>query len=319
MDQRSEQMERNQLIESQSRISPYTLHRETHRTKEGEIRQEYDYFTWKERTYPLGRDAATPFLTKTAWDILRTVPSEIQPVLLAKLRIRSSEYFSTFSTEKVSLDKKGRWRTEAKPLDTDVNTLKKMQQLIQQFVAEEVARGAMSQDILATVDGIIEYKHGTLEPWALGRAPDGVMYSDEVIYRIKEKPRPVTIPTPGGLVGKIIEAKREDPEKDAVAVSGQDIEGYLRTKQFPHGAHLKSLKIEARNSIGTIQGNINVPIPFVGGDVLFRLDIENNHDKSGLVVKNHSIHSTSGTIQGRLGEISPYLTQINKLILDDLN
>ena len=101
-------------------------------------------------------------LTKTAWDILRKVPSRV-PGYTDTIGITDTSGFASLSSEKPQ-EKKGHWKAEAKPLNTDSQTLSQMQKLIRGYVEKQVADRRMEADVLTTVEGIMKYKHGTLEP-----------------------------------------------------------------------------------------------------------------------------------------------------------
>lgn len=249
-------------------------------------------------------------LTKTAWDILRRVPLPV-PGYSDSIGISNERGFTTLSSERAVQDKKkGIWKSETKPLSTDSLTLSQMQRIIRNYVDKQVTNGRIEADVLATVDGILKYKHGTLEPLR--------HEGDILIYRIKGKEKPPAKRLPV-LIDKIVnEASNEEPNM-SVDVTPDEVKRYLASKKLPAGASIRNLKFEFNGAQAAMTGFIDVPIPFMGGKIHFNLELANNPDGSGLVVTKHHVETESGKLRSKLGDLETNLKNINGFISDDIN
>ena len=249
-------------------------------------------------------------LTKTAWDILRRGPSPV-PGYVDSIGITDASGFASQSSEKPAQDKKGVWKAEAKTLSADSQTLGQMQRLIRSYVEKQVTDDRMGADMLAAVDGILKYKHGTLEP---------LRYEgDKLVYRIKGKEKPVVVERPPSLIDKIAEETENNQGLSQVEATPDEIKRYLSSKSLPAGASIRNLNFKFNGARATMTGFVNVPIPLVGGKINFNLELANNQNGEGVTVTNYSVDTKSGTLRSRLDQIEPYLKNINSFIADDIN
>jgi len=249
-------------------------------------------------------------LTKTAWNILRRAPLSV-PGYVDTIGITDTSGFASLSSEKPVQDKKGVWRVEAKTLSADSQTLDQMQKLIRSYVEKQVADGRMDTDILAAVDGILKYKHGTLEP--------SYYRGSDLVYRIKGKEKRFVEKREPTLVGKIAEEANKTQGLSQVEATPDEIKRYLGSKNLPAGASIRNLNFEFNGARATMTGFVNVPIPFVGGKINFHLELANDQSGNGVTVTNYSVDTTSGSLRSRLDKIEPYLKNINSFIADDVN
>lgn len=269
-------------------------------TANGQIGQEGDYLYYQDdrlrkqnrqrRVIIASLDPKTSgqniVLTKSAWDILKTVPS-------------AYNFWVTETSEKPVVDKKGKWRVEAKSLETHGSqTLDRMQKLIRGYVGEQVALGTVEPSVLATIDGIFKYKHEIL-----GKIRD---------TRFVEKREPT-------LIEKILEEAKPTQGLSQVEVTQGGIKKYLSSKKLPAGASIQNLNFEFDGDRTTMTGFIDVPIPFVGGKINFNLSLANNQSGDGVTVTSYSVDTKSSTLRSRLDQMEPYLKNINSFIIDDVN
>ena len=249
-------------------------------------------------------------LTKTAWDILRRAPLPV-PGYINSIGIVDTSGFASSSLEKPVQDKKGLWRAEAKTLSADSQTLDQMQKLIRGYVEKQVADGRMGTDVLAAVDGILKYKHGTLEP--------SYYRGSNLIYKIRGKEKRFVEKREATLVGKIAEEANKAQGLSQVEVTHDEIKRYLDSKNLPAGASIRNLNFEFNGTRARMTGIVNVPIPFVGGKINFNLELANDQGGDGVIVTKYSVDTTSGSLRSRLDKIEPYLKDINNFIVDDIN
>lgn len=249
-------------------------------------------------------------LTETAWNILRRAPSPV-PGYTDTIGITGTAGFAALSSEKPVQDKKGLWKAEAKTLSADSQTLGQMQKLIHSYVEKKVADGRINADILATVDGILKYKHGTLEP--------ARYEGDKLVYRIKGKERRFVEKREPSLVEKLAEEAKKTEGISTIEMTENDIKRYLASKSLPAGASIRNLNLEFNGARTRMTGFVNVPIPFMGGKINFNLELANNQNDDGITVVNYSVDTKSGSLRSRLDQIEPYLRDINNFIVDDIN
>lgn len=250
-------------------------------------------------------------LTRTAWEILRKVPSRA-PGFSDSIAIVNADGLAVKSLEKPLQDKKGRWKVEPDRLVTDSQTLDQMQILIRRYVEKQVAEGRMKADVLGSIDGILKYKLPTLEPVS-------VYTNGNVIYRLKGKERRFVEKREPTLVGKIAEEANKAQGLSQVETVPDDIKKYLSSKNLPAGSSIKNIGIEFSGTGATLTGIVDVPIPFVGGKINFLLELANNPESTGLIVTNHHVDTESGNLRSRLGELESSLNDINRSIIDDIN
>lgn len=292
----------------------------------GEVKRAGQYIVYKRKDRSLrnvqivvGDKEGRFCITKTAWNILRTVPGDSE-----EISIRDSLDMPVLSLGKAHL-RKGKWRMRARPLVIDTAVLKKSQELIKDYIAKEVDAGRLPQKALDTVNGIIRFKHSTLEPYPFYRRLHRYEGSLRKTNRVKqkEKPKPpkeevkeVTYERPK-LIKTIIEQARAG--RSEVVARPSDLEDYLKPKTFPMGAGFKRLNISTAENSGKIEGVINVPIPIVGGDINFYFEVRNDTGGKRLRIENPKLNTESGFLQEQLGTIWPYLENINSLIIDDVD
>ena len=252
------------------------------------------------------QESGRKVLTEQSWDILKLVP-ETAAVGPYQLNV-------TEATSNAIQDRKGTWKKFIKPFSTDSQTLSQMQQMIRSYAAQQVSLGQMDAATLSTIDGLIKYKHSTLEPIRY----DG---QGKVTYEMKGKKRPayVEIKREPTLVEKVAEAANSSESVSNVDVTDSDIRKYLGEKRLPAGAQIKNLAIEFRGNTATMVGIVDVPIPFVGGKINFNLELANNPDGSGLMVTRHHVDTKSGTLRSKLGDLEANLSNINSFISEDIN
>ena len=106
------------------------------------------------------KDRSRKILTRQAWDILSVVPKSRHDKYYGEVP-PSIDITNALSN---SIFDKGVWKRFVRPFTADAATLSRMHAMIRGYVAGAVSEGAMDESVLKTVDGIIEYKHTTLEP-----------------------------------------------------------------------------------------------------------------------------------------------------------
>ncbi len=100
------------------------------------------------------KDETRIVLTRQAWDILERVPTNIKDKNSAEYRTNMPNALTN-----PTQDRQGLWKRFVKPFTADSDTLMKMQGMIRDYVADNVAKETMDESFLKAVDGIIKYKH----------------------------------------------------------------------------------------------------------------------------------------------------------------
>jgi len=163
-----------------------------HWQKNGEVLTQGDVLTYQDahlrssgdiRTIEIGaRDEAKPerkVLTKQAWEILKVVPRGF-----VKREFGIDVGYGPSDNISDSLSR-SRWNgkeyvREVRAFTADTDTLKAMQAQIRSYVERQVLSGEMDQGVLTTVDGIMKFKHETIEPVRFGASGER-----KVIYLAK--------------------------------------------------------------------------------------------------------------------------------------
>ncbi len=128
-----------------------------------------------------------------------------------------------------------------------------------------------------------------------------------------EPPPPESVNENSSLIERLNES-RVSP----VQISPEILEEYLRSYPLPSGASIRELQLVFDGQICKVSGKINVPIPLVGGDVDFSLNLQN--DQSGrMSAEQINMSTRSAVLRRQLGQVKDRLSQLDQFLVSGLN